>query len=287
MIFNIFKSAICYGLLLNFRSDYLYFIAVLTFIIIWNFGFKKGFLISIFWCFFICLTLTPWAIYSHKSTGEILLTSTNAGHVFYIGLGNLPGNKWGITESDGDERMSDELKKALGEKSYSLNYEGDKYLKKRFIQLISNDPLEYIKKVVHSAFITIFSGIYVPEFHNMRSDCLDNCKSEFVSDVINSPISSLFESREKFFIYILSYISISIGVILLLISYIMLLFVFIKSIKKENIFLFTCCMLMIYQLSINSFSYQMKLYSTNIYIFGLIIIAYQLSKFKSMRKLIS
>lgn len=267
-------SALCFGLLLNFRSDYFYFTAMIVPISFWCCGWRKGLVASSIWILIVHALLLPWALYTQKVVGEPLLTSTNSGHVFYIGLGSLPGNKWGIIPEDSDPKMAEELIGALGEKGDSLTYEGDKWLKKRFVELVVADPLEYTKKVAYSAGKTLVSGIYVPEFHNLRPNCLGDCKSEFTSDVINSPISALFESREKFFIYGLSYLSIFIGIALLLISYLVLPFVLIDSVRKKNIFLVTCCLLLLYQLAINSFAFQMKLYSTNTYFYGLVLVAF-------------
>jgi hypothetical protein len=267
-------SALCFGLLLNFRSDYLYFTSMIVPISFWSCGWRKGLVASSVWIFIVYALLLPWALYTQKIVVEPLLKSTKSGHVFYIGLGNLPGNKWGITSEDSDPKMSEELIGALGEKGNSLTYEGDKWIKKRFVELIVADPLEYTKKVVYAASKTLVSGIYVPEFHNLRSNCIGDCKGEFISDVINSPISALFESREKFFIYALSYLSIFTGIIFLLISYLVLPFVLIDSVHKKNIFLVTCCLMLLYQLAINAFAFQMKLYSTNIYFFSLILVAF-------------
>ena len=199
--------------------------------------------------------------------------------MLYTGLGNLPENKWGIIANDSDPRIYSELKEALPEEEVnSLKYVGDKWLKKRFLELVVADPLEYSKKVIYSAGQTLISGIYVPEFHNLELTCPSRdfikCKQKFINDIKNNLIYALFESKEKFFIYGISYLSIFIGIIILLSSHLILPYALFESIRKKNIFLFSCCMILLYQFAINSFAFQMKLYSTNSYFFGLILLSY-------------
>ena len=278
-LFNITISAACFGLLLNFKSDYIYFNFVIALILYWGGGWKRGSSLLACWALILGVLLTPWAIYTKKVVGKPLLTSTNGGAISYIGLGHLPDNKWGITVYDADPRMASELRKALPQKEAdAFRYEGDKWLKKRFLELIISDPLEYSKKVLYSARMALISGIYIPEFHNLKLICKNEaypyCKEEFKSDVKNSPISSLFDSKEKFFIHGFSYLSIFIGILILLASYLALPFVFLDSIRKKNIFLFSCCLVLLYQLSINSFVFQQKSYSTNAYFFGMFLLSY-------------
>ncbi len=273
-------SSIFYGLLLNFRSDYIYFTIFLPIISIFFFQKKNILKLNILWFLVVGLFMLPWILYTYKSVGKAMLTSTNSGHVFYIGLGNLPNNKWGITTSDHDLRMYNELRQKFGNNTNSLNYKEDIFLKQRFITLIQNEPLEYLKKVTYSALKTIISGIYVPEFYNLRKNCFKGCKTEFDFDISNRPIVSLFDSSEKFILYLVSYFSILIGVLILFSSYIMLPFVFLKSFKTKNILLFISCIILLYQLFICSFAYTIRLYSSYSYFWSLLIIVYFVHQIK-------
>ena len=270
-------SSIFYGLLLNFRSDYIYFTFVLPFIPFF-FSREKFFFKLIFvWFLFVAILLIPWMLYTYKAIGKPLITSTNSGHVFYIGLGNLPNNKWGITTSDHDERMYSELKKEFGINANSLNYNEDIFLKKSFLELIKNDPFEYSKKVVYSGLKTVVSGIYVPEFYNWRNDCKD-CKSEFDYDVIHNPFLSLFDSKLKFLLYSITYFSILVGVLILFLSYLVLPYVFFESYRNKNLLVFLSCIILLYQFFICTFAYHMRLYSSYSYFWCLIILVFFFNK---------
>jgi len=277
---HIIISAIFYGLLLNFRSDYIYFTIFLPIISTFFYPKKSSLKLNILWIVVVGLLIIPWMLYTHKSVGKAILTSTNSGHVFYIGLGNLPNNKWGITTSDHDFRMYKELRKKFGNNANSLNYNEDIFLKQRFITLIKNEPFEYLKKITYSAIKTIISGIYVPEFYNLRKNCINGCKTEFDFDITNRPIKSLFDSSEKFILYSVSYISILIGVLILFSSYMLLPYVFLKSFKTKNILFFFSCLILLYQLFICSFAYTMRLYSSYSYFWSILIIVYFIHQIK-------
>ncbi|MEX1015009.1 MAG: hypothetical protein WDZ80_07695, partial [Candidatus Paceibacterota bacterium] len=273
-IYYIIVSALFFGLVLNFRPDYIYFTLVILFVIIWFESSKKGVLYATLWLFIVALLLAPWAIYTYSNFDKPLLTSTNSGHVLFIGLGQLPGNKWNITPNDHDPRMWEELGREMGDDVHSLSYDGDQYLKNRFVELVLANPVEYSKKVSYSAIKTLISGIYVPEFYRLRSDCEIDCRDEFLMDIRERPVGALFDDAEKFFLYSITYLSIIGGIILLFLSYIITPFVMIKGLKTKNLLLLLCGLLMIYQLMINSFAFQMKLYSTNTYLFGIVLLAY-------------
>ena len=111
---DIIFSSICFGIMLNFRSDYYFFIYPL-FLLIIIYSYKKSskriLSMSIIWLLIIQSFLIPWRIYTFNRTGESISVSTNSGHVFFISLGQLPNNKWGITEEDDDPVMYSYLKR--------------------------------------------------------------------------------------------------------------------------------------------------------------------------------
>jgi hypothetical protein len=257
---------------LNFRSDYLYFVFFLIFastIILKSFNIFK---LNSIWTIVVFSSLIPWLIYTKHVVNNPILTSTNSGHVFYIGLGNLPNNKWGISTSDHDTRMYKELRAEFGSGANSLNFREDEFLKKRFLELVKQEPLEYFKKIAYTSISTIISGIYVPEFYNLRSNCKGGCKVEFTNDLSSRPISSLFENASKFILYSLTYFSICFGVLILFFSYMVLPVVLYHNIRSKNIFLILCCLILIYQWLICTFAYQMRLYNTYSYFWALLII---------------
>ena len=52
-------------------------------------------------------------MFTNMQIGKPIPTSTNSGHVLFIGLGQLPGNKWGITPHDKDPVKTSLLIKSL------------------------------------------------------------------------------------------------------------------------------------------------------------------------------
>ena len=266
-------SAIFFGILLNFRSDYIYFSLILPIILYYVQPVKYNVFLGLIWISITLLFLLPWMLYTKSSIGKSLLTSTNSGHVFFIGLGNLPNNKWNITTSDLDPKMYNELRNKYGPSTLSYRYKEDLFLKKRFFELIQKDPLEYMNKVVYSCFQTIISGIYVPEFFNLLTPCsIKGCKEDFIDDLSNRPIESLFENSKKTVIYFLTYFSIFIGIVIILLAHIILPIMLYKAIKYKVTLNLLSTLIILYQLFINSFAYQMKLYSTYSYLWALLLL---------------
>ena len=191
-------SAACAGLVLNLRSDYLYFFMLIPFIYLYILQSTSMVWMRVtIWYGIILLMMTPWMIYTNQTVGKILLTSTNSGHVFFIGLGQLPGNKWGIKGLDGDPRMHEELKIA-GLKEDSLIYESDRFLKSKFLSLVFEDKKEYLKKVLYAASMSITSGIYVPEFYMLRGACkVETSTAIQIIDYISIIYPLLCETRKK------------------------------------------------------------------------------------------
>jgi hypothetical protein len=104
-------------------------------------------------------------VYSARATGHVLLTSTNAGHVLYISLGQLSNNPWGITPIDSDPRMHRELDAHFHHRSTSsLTYASDRYLRHRFLHLVRAHPAAWLHKDLLNAKSTFTEGLYVGEF---------------------------------------------------------------------------------------------------------------------------
>lgn len=157
----LFSSAVSMGISLNFRSDYLLclFVVFVVLIIIGLFR-KKNFIpYSLHlcgWLIIIIAFLAPWAIYTKKVTNHYLVNSTNAGHVLYIGLGQLPGNKWQIRPYDDDSSMQEIILSKLRPSVFSTTtYESDSLLKKEWVKKVKSDPAEYFKKCVY-VFLSVF-----------------------------------------------------------------------------------------------------------------------------------
>mgnify|MGYP006079133347 CR=1 FL=1 len=169
-------SSLIFGFLSNFRSDYNY-LYFLIFLIIILYSIKLGLkavIKSFVFPLIILLLLTPWMLFTYKQTNSPLLTSTNSGHVLFIGLGQLPNNYWGITPRD-DDRVLDSLlnnKFKTGYKSY--NFKENKYLNNKFRELIEKNPKEWAKKCFYAFRLLLFDPFYVGNIGNFQHNKFAN-----------------------------------------------------------------------------------------------------------------
>jgi hypothetical protein len=185
-------SGSLFGIVLNFRSDYYMMPIGFAIIVLIFTGFSVISMRKIaIWILSIYVMLIPWAIYTKHVTNHYLLTSTNSGHVFFIGLGNLPDNKWGITPFDGDPLMHGLIKEHFREEKSSLVYESEVFLKGEFKKRVIEDPKEYFRKCLYSFRAMITDGVYPGEFFE-SSDCYPDCLSKFKSmkvEFISKPLN--------------------------------------------------------------------------------------------------
>ena len=112
-------SSIAFGFLHNFRSDYFYLSIVLV-VITFFISKKKSFKTFLF-PLIQYIMLIPWMVFTFHQTGKILPTSSNTGHVFFIGLGQLPNNVWDITPVDEDPTKNYILSQQFGSNFNSCN----------------------------------------------------------------------------------------------------------------------------------------------------------------------
>lgn len=88
------------------------------------------------------LALIPWAVNSKAYSGTPLLTSTNGPGWFYVGLGQLPNNPWGLQGLDADAWA---FVRSKGGHPFSL--EGSRVLTPEIRRLVEEHPAAYIEKV--------------------------------------------------------------------------------------------------------------------------------------------
>ena len=295
--YNLIFSGIGFGLLCNFRSDYLYFIFVIPIIMmIWELINKRK--VTLFSISIIIIPLTtllflvPWGIYSYQKTQHFLLTSTNSGHTLFIGLGQLPNNKWGITPRDEDPKMDSILGSKFRERSYlSTRYNEDQYLKKVFFSFIKESPLEWLKKCSYNLRLILMDPFYVGNVGNFQLNGISNIKeiralenavyqfdTKGIFQIINNTTwkFSLFE----IFQLIITSLTKIIGIILFVITILSGLYLFFFKrnwflIKSTNFLLMT---LILYQLSLLIFVFHMPVYNTTIYLIYLIIFSLMLDE---------
>ncbi|MFC2130530.1 hypothetical protein ACFLSQ_03770 [Bacteroidota bacterium] len=158
-------SGIILGIVLNFRSEYLYLpLVFLLFLLLPHFKQKRKEVIKLCLSSFLIsiLLLLPWAIRSNSISNEYRFSATNGGAVMYISLGQLPGNKWGIVPLD---QTAYNISDSLG---FSSPYspKADNYFLKKSKQLVSNNPGEYAIKAGYNFLSAWTRGVYTGEYAN-------------------------------------------------------------------------------------------------------------------------
>lgn len=287
----IILSGLFAGITMNFRSDYtLFFLSMPIFSIIiflkWinskyliKHFFKKILAMVIAFYFSIFTIMTPWMNYTSKYFNKRLITSSNTGHVFFIGLGQLPNNKWNITTSDNDHVKSLILKN--NGIDGSLTIEGDTFLKKEYLKLILKSPFEYFKKVCLSFVRVAFGGIYIPEFFEISSCDMPNKTScrDLAKTIAKGKIQNLFKLNLNYFLRIsLTTVSFLASAAIVLTGFVLLpKFIYEAWIYRSLVLIFPA-LAIIYQALIGVFAFHMPLYMTNVYLFFVIVISFSFSK---------
>lgn len=267
-------SAITFGLLLNFRSDYILMpigLAAITWYFQPTFATYKK---MILWLICIYSCLIPWSLFTHKVCGHYLVTSTNGGHVLLNGLGQYPKNKWGFICDDGCPKTHFLVDQAFGDNACTWDYRADQLLKKTFFYALYNDPLEYLKKIYFSFFEMLKVGLYQGEFF-LRDTNIDLFKKSnkellqllYKQKIYSSNLLGVLLQRYSYFT----------GKYLLILSILCLSLSFFITLRKNAFFLLLSHAVVIYQLVTNILLQNLSGYSSNIIIFLLLISLYFLS----------
>ena len=287
-------SSIIFGVMHNFRPDYFYLSLVLYPFCIYycrhDLNWKKFFspLIQYF-------LLIPWMIFTYHQTGKFIPTSTNAGHVLFIGLGQLPENKWGITPFDEDPIKIKILSDKFGPVFKSDDYEEDIFLKKKFIEFIKNDPLEYLKKCMFSLRLLILDPFYVGNVGSFQQNKISNIKEirELESLIYRFKFKDSFSlikntkwiltKKEVFQLIVTVYTKIF-GVIIFL-AFMIISIVYIAKFKTrlDPIALFLILILG-YQMSISILAFHMPVYNSASYIFYVLLTYLLFQKYLSIKQ---
>lgn len=273
--FDIIFSGICFGLMLNFRSDYYFFIYPLFLLILINFlikSDKKPFFLVFLWMLIIQFFLIPWRFYTYKRVNESISVSTNSGHVFFIGLGQLPNNKWGITEEDDDPVMYSYLKKEFPKtKNNSLAYKENKFLFKKFLELVKNDPFEYIKKCTYNVYRLVRTPLYTGNLETLNKNNLNDIKytkakiKEHLNKLeIFKLLNFVLRGNGKFFI--VSGVFNVISIMFFLFFLVQLFRFIIEKIFVFNFLNYLLFLVIFYQISLSIFAFHMPIYNMNIYL---------------------
>lgn len=285
-------SGLMFGLLCNFRSDYIYLILSLPiFLIIWEIIEKKQITSFSFSMLILpvitLLFLIPWGLYTKSKTDHYLVTSTNSGHTLFIGLGQLPNNIWNITPRDDDSKMDEVLNEKFKNKNYSsIGYEENQYLKKVFFSYVKEFPIEWLKKCANSIKLIFLDSFYVGNVGDFQKNGISNIIEirELESSVYQLDFKNAYQiiqnTHWKFSIKEILQLSFTIitkviGLIIFSVAILSGLYVlFYKSkwyFKTQTNFLLS--ILILYQITISVFVFHMPVYNTSIYLVYLIFLS--------------
>ena len=150
------------GLILNFRSEYIYFpFVVVLFALIFSRGsFRATVKFSSF--SFVCsiILLLPWSFRSIANNSGFRTGASNTGLVLFTTLGQLPHNPWNIVPND---QYGEDIVKAHGV-SDPYSPQGDSILEKAFVESVASRPISFGEKVGYNFVSIFYRGLYVGEY---------------------------------------------------------------------------------------------------------------------------
>jgi hypothetical protein len=287
-------SGSLWGIMLNLRSDYFYLTFLIFFILIYEFSskiiFVKKLKFAFIWTLTSIIMLIPWGFYSYKYSNNFSLVSTNTGHVIYISLGQLPNNKWKITPSDDDSSMYNVIQKNNQHFEHSLTSKSNKLLKEKFFQIVKNDPSEYLKKCINNTISLFLNPFYIGSFHE-KGYSISNLKKIKIKGKIlfnERKYLELFEFLFNIFgiNFLLTLLSYMIGTVVFYIGLFGLAnnFLFKRSFFKSLSLIRIITVVFIYQIILNTFAYNLPIYTTNIYLLILILNSFLIDWYLLRRK---
>lgn len=161
-------AGISSGIILNFRSEYLYlFIFPLLLVIFLKRNLTKDILkISLIVFLITIVCLLPWCLRYYSYNQHFKFTATNGGAVMFLSLGQLPNNIWKIEPYDETVyKIADSMK---FDNPYTI--QADNYFTNQFITKIKEHPIEYLKKITYNFLSSLIRGVYIGEYANLFID---------------------------------------------------------------------------------------------------------------------
>ncbi len=275
-------SALCFGGALHFRSDYFLMPFGLAFIIILFFKTKRSFVQMLVWLTVLYGCLLPWGLYTKKACGHYLLTSTNGGHVAFIGLGHDVHNRWGITVSDGDPVMHTIVNNHFATTNHStLDYEADQLLKHTFLSYITQYPWDYLYKYVYNLFLVVTQGFFPGEFFLDEHGDTPFIKQariwELVIEIIKNPWLLVYEPGMVFKVLLTACCSYGASIIVVMLSYLLIPFTTFIAFRNHMLMLLLINAAIAYQTLMSTLSQNMPSYTANLYVFFILNVIYGMS----------
>ncbi len=278
-------SAAFFGSMLNFRSDFILFPPVIPILVLIVGMDRTALKRSVLWVVCVYAMLIPWAAYTRHAIGHALLTSTNSGQVLFASLGQLPGNKWGITTDDGDPVILATVREKLGDSINSLSYSASRVLRDAAIARVRASPGEYGRKVAHGAFLTFTGGFYPGSFYETKS-CLSDCYPGYKAALARlgaseppSPVAPGSLTRA-----IIQAGAVIYSRVLLILCFLAAPFAIVLGWKRRSFLLAISSAAVVYQAAITTFTHHLPGYTSNVYLFHLILLSAALGGFVIARR---
>ena len=263
---HLLYAAALFGLMLNFRSDYLYFLFLLVPVVLFYNGsgnklLRLGHIAG--GVVVLLIIMLPWMVYTHSQTRKYLLTSTNTGHQLYMSLGQYPGNPWGIEKGDNSPQMREQVTREFGSPK-TLTYQADTLLRTRWKEAIVKDPCAYVCKIGWSAFDILKNPFYIGDIY-AKHDATTMPAKNLLTISLNT-LCRLF-----------------LLCVIALVARLVLRKKFIALIKAHPLFLI-CLLLIGYQVTMQSLAYSLFLYNTGTFLAYLLVFIYAVPQRKDHLK---
>ena len=128
--------------------------------------------------------LIPWMVFTFVKL-EKFFQLLQILVMFFYRAWSTPKCVWDITPVDEDPTKNYILSQQFGSNFNSCNYEEGEFLKSKFIEYVSNEPFEWIKKYFYSFRLLILDPFYVGNveiFNKIKFQILN--KSETLENYI-------------------------------------------------------------------------------------------------------
>lgn len=273
-------ASLCFGIMLNFRSDYFFLGLAIPIIILFIDLIRKE--KKVWWHYpvwyaIMFILLIPWGLFSLEKTGSYLQKSSNGGHVLFISLGQLPDNKWRITPLDKDPLMRELVDSEVGPGVRTLSHQADTFLTRKWLELILNDKAEFLRKCKYNYNSIFHSPFYNGELYKLSEGFADmviisklDVKIQDLADSLpgNKWLSRAFDPlRNRYEKTGLILPKWTIGAIIIA-------FIFFRtSLFKEETFILILSVI-VYQFGLMVLGYFMRGYHTNIFILYEILLVF-------------
>ena len=281
---NVLKSGFLFGVVLNFRSDY-YYLFWIFFVAIFSFSlYQRNWLkikLICYWKFLILILILPWYFYTQKYTGQGSFVSSNSGHVFFISLGQSPNNPWGITTSDSDSLMYSLVKLKFGENESSLSSRSNKFLMEEFKMRVISDKMAFFDKCVSNLKMLMVNPFYFGNLRNginLDDENFNQLKTAVRGGDVSKAFSLGIESVNANLIVLGIIYIVGLGIFYMFIWAVIRFLWRFYFIRKTTFLEIVILITIVYQFSINVFSYSLSVYTTNVYLMCLVFISLVLSK---------